>query len=70
MPNTGNEADRTVESGPPHEGNVGTPGENARKPYQAPRLRYLGSVRELTAGGLSFGNPDGDGTRKGKGGGG
>ena len=63
MPDTRNEEDRAVESGPPHEGS-GTPGENARKPYRAPHLRYLGSVREITAGPFTQDRDEGGGARK------
>lgn len=40
---------------------LATPEEQpARRPYRAPQLRQLGSVRELTLGGTK-GNPEGGG---------
>ncbi|HVH44489.1 MAG TPA: lasso RiPP family leader peptide-containing protein [Labilithrix sp.] len=36
-------------------------GASTRRPYRAPRLRQLGSVRELTLGG-TMGLPEGGGT--------
>jgi hypothetical protein len=48
--------------GPKAETEMPTASETpARRPYSAPRLRQLGSVRELTLGG-TMGNSEGGGT--------
>jgi hypothetical protein len=41
------------------------PGTTVRKRYQQPRLRYLGSVRELTAGSATPAASDGNGFKPG-----
>jgi hypothetical protein len=57
MPDARNEKNRGLESGAtPHEI------KNVRKPYRAPHLRYLGSVKELTAGARN-GRTDGSGRK-------
>ena len=59
MPDARNEENRGLESGTaPDES------KNVRKPYRAPHLRYLGSVKELTAG-ISRGRNDGSGRKPG-----
>jgi hypothetical protein len=41
------------------------PSTTERKPYHAPRLRHLGSVRELTAGASNGATSDGSGFKNG-----
>ena len=52
------------ERGAPDEDNAATLGENVRRPYRAPHLRYLGSVREITAGNVSLPGNEGPQSRK------
>jgi hypothetical protein len=61
-----NKEDRTAR-GAPDEGNSAA-GENVRRPYRAPHLRYLGSVREMTAAGVGSQNEGTNTGRKGRGG--
>jgi hypothetical protein len=59
MPDVRNDEDRTVESGADREDTSAALRKNVRKPYGAPHLRYLGSVREITAGNVTAASSEG-----------
>ncbi len=43
---------------------IGKPEPKVTRPYKKPVLQHLGSVRELTLGGLTVSAPDGTGTKR------
>jgi hypothetical protein len=57
-----NGSDQDTKAGSPGT-DANAEGASARRPYRAPQLRRLGSVRELTLG-SNNGKPEGGGTRR------